>query len=385
MGEISPSLMEAVAARVTTAELHHQALNSPGEFVQRTIVEQPDLYAVRLEEGAAVLDGHEQIEHARSHLDDAGRAVLIQTFGCEPDKLENELQALSARAAQQMFRLDVDRMLRERAAAGRYAWVQERGVDYAAAMWVIAPEFMIAAIYEVIGDGQDVAGRDESYFGASRIHDDDVANAEKEEEARRTEARKRHEDATNSNLGLGYDIATGLLDPRGEQLNALREIVVRLIAEHYPSILAYGAGWTSRERQQPVGDTGRFEPLQAGAIVDSEIQRALEDPDPLRGIAQLTARWAAAFVIDPDGVPRTTALGTDRITRQLQGALPAGQSPLRNAVWAFMRPMLSPRLAEINKDDFIPDDTLAPPIDLDAARADSDLSDIDLGEEHHAA
>jgi hypothetical protein len=385
MSEVSPALMEAVAARVTTSEYRHQALNSPGEFVHQTVVETPDLYAVRLEEGRGVLDAHQQLERAREHLTEPGRETLAQTFGCEPDKLEGELQALSARAAQQTFRLDVDSGVRERAAAGRYAWVQDRGLDYAAAMWVIAPEFMIAAIYEAIGDGRHMAGRDESYFGASSISDEDVENAEKEEAARRAEARQRHEQATSSNLGLGYDVSTGLLDPRGEQLDALRAIVVRLLAEHYPSLVAYGAGWTSRERQQPVGDTGRFEPLAVSAIVDAEVQRALDDPDPLRGIAQLVARWAAAFTLDPDGVPRTTTLGTDRITRQLQATLPGGDSPLRRAVWAFMRPMLSPRLVEINRDEFLPDDSLAAAADLEAARADTDLSEIDLGEEQKAA
>jgi ParB-like nuclease family protein len=386
MGETSPSLMHAVAARITTADHHQQALNSIGEFVQRTVVEQPDLYAVRLEEGAAVLDGHEQIERARAHLSSGGRETLVQTLGCEPDKLELELQALSARAQRQMFRLDVDRSLRDRAAAGRYAWVHERGADYAAAMWVIAPEFMIAAVHEALaGSDSDAAMRDESYFGAADAGDEETEEALANERARREEIRKLHEEAANSNLGLGYDISTGLLEPRGEQLDALRSIVVRLLSDQYPSIIAYGAGWTSRERQQPVGDTGRFEPLQVGAIVDAELARALEDPDPLRGILQFVSRWAAAFVLDPNGVPRTTALGSDRMARKVQAALPAGESPLRSAVWQLMRPMLSPRLAEVNRDEFVLDDTLAPAADMEAARADSALEDIDLGEEQQAA
>jgi len=387
MGETSSSLMHAVAARITTADHHQQALNSIGEFVQRTVIEQPDLYAVRLEEGAAVLDGHEQIERARAHLSSGGRETLVQTLGCDADKLELELQALSARAQRQMFRLDVDRSLRDRAAAGRYAWVHERGADYAAAMWVVAPEFMIAAVHEALAasDSDTAAARDESYFGAADAGDEETEEALANERARREEVRKLHEEATNSNLGLGYDISTGLLEPRGEQLDALRSIVVRLLADQYPSIVAYGAGWTSRERQQPVGDTGRFEPLQVGAIVDAELQRALEDPDPLRGILQFVSRWAAAFVLDPNGVPRTTALGSDRMARKVQAVLPAGESQLRSAVWQLMRPMLSPRLAEVNRDEFVLDDTLALAADIDAARADSALEDIDLGEEQQAA
>ena len=55
-------------------------------------------------------------------------------------------------------------------------------------------------------------------------------------------------------------------------------------------MIAYGAGWTDRERQQPVGDTGHYEPRHTDAIVAEELQRALDEPGPLRGIAQLTAR-----------------------------------------------------------------------------------------------
>jgi hypothetical protein len=385
MNEISPSLMEAVAARISTSEHHYQALSGMGAFVQRTVVENENLYAVRLEEGRAVLDAHEEIERARAHLTASERETLLEVLGCEADKLDVELQALSARAEAQMFKLDVDGALRDRAASGRYAWVHRRGADYADAMWVIAPEFMIGAIYDAIGDRDGVNAKDESYFGSARVSDEDTRLAVKEDQARRAEARKLQDQAANSNLGLGYDIATGLLEPRGEQLDALRSIVARLLAMHYPTVIAYGAGWTTRERQQPVGDTGRFEPKQIDAIVDAELQRALEDPDPLRGIAQLVCRWAAAFVIDPNGVPRTTGLGSDRMTRKLQAALPAGESPLRDAVWQLMRPMLSPHLGEINRDAFVIDATLAPAADLETLRADSALADIDLGEEQHAA
>lgn len=58
------------------------------------------------------------------------------------------------------------------------------------------------------------------------------------------------------------------------------------------------------------------------AIVAAELQRALDKADPLRGIALLTARWGAAFVLNPDGVTRTEALGREWIARKLSDALP---------------------------------------------------------------
>ena len=85
--------------------------------------------------------------------------------------------------------------------------------------------------------------------------------------------------------------------------------------------------WTDPERQRPVGDTGRHEPRQLDAITDAEFERALADPHPLRGIAQPTARWAAAFVLDQAGVTRTKALGTERMERKLATRYPGERAP----------------------------------------------------------
>ena len=150
-------------------------------------------------------------------------------------------------------------------------------------------------------------------------------------------------------------------------------------------MIAYGAGWTDQDRQQPIGDTGRREPRQPDAILDAELERALEDPDPLRGIAQLAASWAAAFVLDPDGVTRTKTLGTDRMARKLADALPGGHGPLRASVWEFLRPMLSPRLAALHRDAFVFDQPHETTVELTAHRAESDLTDLDLPDDTEPA
>jgi hypothetical protein len=150
---------------------------------------------------------------------------------------------------------------------------------------------------------------------------------------------------------------------------------------HYRELIAYGAGWTDPERQQPVGDTGRHEPRHVDAIIEAELDRALADPDPVRGIAQLTARWAAAFVLDPAGATRTKALGTETMARKLRAALPGGEGALRAAVWEFMRPMLSPALVALNRDAFVTDEGIETTVDIDAYRASSDLDELALGDE----
>jgi hypothetical protein len=384
MHDVAPELSQAVAARVTTSELHDQALRDLGGFVHRTVVEDERVYAVRIDDGV-LLDATEQLEHARRHLGPERHAEAAAALGCVTDKLDSELDALAARARTGALKLRVDATLRDRAANGRYGWVFERGQDFAAGIWVIDPVFMIDAVRQQLADASAETAREETYFGGAHLDDDELRDAAEEDRRRRAAERARHAEATASNLSLGHDIRAALADPSVDQLSALREIVCRLLCEHHPELIAYGAGWTDAERQQPVGDTGRREPRHVDAIVAVELRRALDDPDPLHGIAQLVARWGAAFLLDPDGVTRTKALGSERMARKLRDALPGGEQPLRAALWASMRPILSPRLVELNKDAFVFDAGIESSVDLKAHRADSELDELDLGDDEHAA
>jgi hypothetical protein len=380
MHELAPELTDAVARRITTRDLHDKALQDLGAFVHRTVVEDEHTYAVRIDDGA-LLDAAEQIEHARAHLGPDGQTQITAMLGCKPERLDAELDTLTARARARAIKLHVTGEVRDRARNGRYAFVHDRGRDFAAAIWVVDPAFMLDLVHEQLREVETAPAREEAYFAGARLDDDELRDAAAEDEQRRAQARARHAEATRSNLGLGHDIRAGLIDPTDAQLRALTQIVCRLLVRHYRELVAYGAGWTDPERQQPVGDTGRHEPRQIDAIVDAELQRALADPDPLRGIAQLTARWAAAFVLDPAAVTRTKALGSESMARKLRDALPGGEGALRAAVWEFMRPMLSPALASLNRDAFVIDQSVETTVDLDGHRGASDLDELALDDE----
>ncbi|MGO9960531.1 MAG: ParB/RepB/Spo0J family partition protein [Solirubrobacteraceae bacterium] len=380
MHDIAPHLTQAVAKRISSSDLHDKALQDLGAFVHRTIVEDTDTYAVRIDDGA-LLDAYDQIERARAHLSPTGQDQVAGILGCPVDKLGKELDTLAARAKTRALKLPITTEVRDRARAGRYAYIHDRGRDFAASIWVVDPAFMIDLAAEHLKDDNGIPAREETFFKGASLNDADLRDAADEDRKRTQAWRQRQADATRTNLGLGHDIRAGLTDPQERQLHALKEIVCHLIAEHYPEIIAYGAGWSDPERQRPVGDTGRHEPAHADAIVEAELERALGDRDPLHGIAQLVARWAAAFVLHPDGVTRTKALGTDRMGRKLQDALPRGDSPLRRAVWEFLRPMLSPTLVEVNRDAFVSGDRLRSTADITAHRASSDLTELDLGDE----
>jgi hypothetical protein len=67
------------------------------------------------------------------------------------------------------------------------------------------------------------------------------------------------------------------------------------------------------------------------------------------------------------------------MARKLSDALPGGENPMRAGVWQFMRPMLSPNLAQLSRDAFVVDEAEST-VRLDEHRGDSDLTDLDLGE-----
>ena len=390
MQEISPPLVASVAQRISSREMHDRALRDLGGFVHKTIVEDPGVYAVRIDQGA-LLDAHEQIERAREHLTDEHTAALEAMFvrgnttddndgDGRPAKVnaDSELEVLSKRAKSTALKIAVDEAMRDRAANGRFGWVHRRGEDFADGIWVIDPLFLIDCAHELLAEGAGGHAAEETMFSGAKLQDDEMDAARADDDARREAERERQEQAKASNLGLGSDVAAGLMDPHGDQMKALRDLVCRLLAREYPDVIAYGAAWTDRSNQQPVGDSRRFEPRAVDAIVDSELQRALDDPEPLRGIAVLTSRLCSAFVLDPDGVTKTKALGSDRMGRKLRDALPGGAGALRDAVWQFISPMLSPRLRELNRDAFVIDE-LADTVDLHAHRQDSGLEDLDLG------
>jgi ParB-like chromosome segregation protein Spo0J len=97
MHELAPELTTAVAARISSPELHERALHDLGAFVHRTVVEDESVYAVRIDDGA-LLDAAEQLERARAQLTAATRPQAASLLGCAADKLDRELDALGARA-----------------------------------------------------------------------------------------------------------------------------------------------------------------------------------------------------------------------------------------------------------------------------------------------
>jgi hypothetical protein len=150
--EIAPQLTQAVAKRITSSNLHDKALQDLDAFVHRTVVEDEHAYAIRIDDGA-MLDAAEQIAHAREHLGTEGQGQIAAILGCEPGHLDAELDTLAARSKARALKIRITGDVRDRARNGRYAYVHDRGQDFAAGVWVVDPAFMLDLVHEHIGEG----------------------------------------------------------------------------------------------------------------------------------------------------------------------------------------------------------------------------------------
>jgi hypothetical protein len=303
MHDLAPQLTEAVAKRITTGDLHAKALRDLGAFVHRTVAEDEHTYAVRIDDGAR-LDAAEQIDHARGQLSDSGRRHVGGILGCEPERLDRELDTLAARAKSRALKLHITGEVPDRARNGRYAFVHDRGRDFAAGVWVVDPAFMIDLVHEQIQEDDTAAAREEAYLAGARIDDDELRDAAAEDEQPRAQARARQAEATRSNLGLGHDIRAGLIQPT----------------------------------RPAAGDRAAHRPARRRLYAR-----------PRRRLAHQGARVRA----DGAQAPRRPA---------------RRESALRASVWELMRPMLSPALVSLNRDAFVVQDERERPSTSPAAR-----------------
>jgi hypothetical protein len=188
MHAIAPQLTEAVAKRITTDDLHDKALKDMGAFVHRTVVEDEHTYAVRIDDGA-LLDAAEQIDQARGHLNEPCQRQIAAILGCEPERLDREFDTLGARAKSRALKLRITGEVRDRARNGRYAYVHDRGADFAAGIWVVDPAFMIDLVHQQLQDDETEPAREEPYFAGARLDDAELRDAAAEDEQRRAAVR----------------------------------------------------------------------------------------------------------------------------------------------------------------------------------------------------
>ena len=114
------------------------------------VVEDEHAYAVRIDDGA-LLDAAEQIARARAHLT-AGRPPRSRR-GCSAARPTSSTRARRARRPRPREPRASCASTPRCATAprtGRYAYVHDRGPDFAAGIWVVDPVFMLDALREAL-------------------------------------------------------------------------------------------------------------------------------------------------------------------------------------------------------------------------------------------
>ena len=291
-------------------------------------------------------------------MSDSGRHQIAGILGCEPERLDKELDTLAARAKSRALKLRITGEVRDRARNGRYAFVHDRGRDFAAGIWVVDPAFMIDLVQEQIQDDGTAPAREEAYFAGARIDDDELRDAAAEDEQRRAQARARHADATRSNLGLGHDIRAGLIEPtdspapraQADRLPPARPPLPR--ADRLRRRLDRPRTPAARRRHRPPRAAPRRRDHRRRARARARRPRPAARASPSSPPAG-QPRSCSTPPASP--APRRSAQSGWRASSR--DALPGGDSALRAAVWEFMRPMLSPALVALNRDAFVADES----------------------------
>src|SRR5262249_37556098 len=159
-------------------------------------------YAIRIDDGA-LLDAAEQIDQARAHLTEPGQRQIAGILGCEPERLDRELDTLGARAKSRGLKLRITREVRDPAPnrrspyghapdRARYPFSPAGGGDSAAGIWVIAPAFMIALAHQQLQDDESGRAGEGAYFAGARWDDAEPHDAGAEDGGPRAAVGARH-------------------------------------------------------------------------------------------------------------------------------------------------------------------------------------------------
>ena len=192
MHEIAPELTLAVAERITTTDLHEKALRDLGAFVHRTVVENEHTYAIRVDDGA-LLDGADQIEQARAHLTPAAQRAGRPHARLHPRRARRRARhARPPAPRRKALKIRVDGALRDRARTGRYAYVHERGRDFAAASGSSTRCSCSTSYASTSSTPTTTRPATRRYFSGARLDDDELRAAAEQDRQRRAEQRARH-------------------------------------------------------------------------------------------------------------------------------------------------------------------------------------------------
>ena len=382
MHEVAPDLTQAIAKRITSTDLHDSALRDLGAFVHRTIVEDEHTYAVRIDDGA-LLDAAEQIDRARPKLTPTTREQLAA------DPL------LRARQARPGAR-HAHRPLQDQGAQA-----QDHSGD---------PRTRPRRMLRLRPPTR--TGLRRRHLGRqSPVHDRPRPRTPRRPpgrsgRSRRDVLRRRHDSTTMNSAPPDRKTASAATHSacaKPRRPTATSDSATTCApASWTPPRPAARAQSRSSATSSPTTTATSSPTAEAGQTKNANSQSATPaatNPDNRRHPRRRARARARGPGPAPRHRPTHRQLGRSlrarprrhhphqdarhrthgpqaRTTHSL-----AAHNPLRAAVWDFLRPMLSPRLAALHRDTFVLDEPFETTVELAAHRAESDLADLDLGDE----
>ncbi|MBJ7469706.1 MAG: ParB N-terminal domain-containing protein [Solirubrobacteraceae bacterium] len=350
----SPPLAGTVADWITTPARNSQAATDIQAAVLAALRTSEDAYAVALHHGTSI-DAAQALRDTVPELqDDKTIARAAGILGCGGGEVPARLVALTHKAQQCSAQIAITEAVQDRAITTRCAWVHRSDIDREPMVLLIDPVFMIDLVMDAIRGAKaptDAPAPTEP--PAKPQADPSPSNPRTDADSTgdldpSSADRRPSRSAVARNLGLGQDITAGLLTLSADQADGLRIVVCRLLASQYGDALAFGAAWTSRDRQQRTKQMAPYTPMDIDVIVALEVERALADADPLRGIAQLATRIAASVFLDPEGAITDGPLDAERVTPKTHEVA----ATTDRALWDLMRPMLSPAVVAMHRDTY---------------------------------
>ena len=377
MHQLAPQLTAAVAARVTSGDLHDKALRDIGAFVHRTVVEDEHAYAVRIDDGA-LLDAAEQIEQARAQLSDPGREQAARPARLRAREARDRARRAHRSRQEPGAKLRITAEIRDRARAGASRscttrpGLRRRDLGH-------LPRVHPRPHRRRAQAGRDDTGpaREEAFFAGAGLDDISSTGRRRADRARKQQAKLRHAEASRRNLGLGHDIRAGLIEPTPGQLQALKASSAACSPSTTATSSPTAPAGATRSASSPSA-TPPHEPRHPDTILDAELQHGSRTPTRSEG-----SRSSSPAGPPPSPRPRRhhPHQGARLRTHEPQAPRRPPQRQHRSARRrrALVRPRPSPALAAMHRDAFISErnrryhgQTGRPP------RSTSDLDDLYL-------
>ncbi len=426
----SPALGDAIARRISTTDDYREAATDLSAFInkmigqgrdvqtdeaakavgdddtsegkkgddtQNTVTDLPYVRTLRQQSPLLMTDELAAAQRALTDEDRARLRPILKPYlkaSEDLEKIDEILRRLTddAGASNRVSYLPVTPQMRDAARAADVVFIQKVGGDFADWMWVIDPVWMISTIATHLADTEEEAKARGSNAGGGVIKGSSSSLEDHDEDGREEARSSRASDISAAETraqakARNADIRDGLAafwtskDDVVLRRTAALEALIELIFSTHREPIAYYAGWTNSEYQQPKASGQGYEPMPADRILEAERLRIrkLAAKNPTLAMFALVEAVFGGALLDTDGINSASGriMGSDKAERVFRDLIPGGDTDLRRALWAVFADGLQPHTREKHVTSFVFTDANSS-ADLAVASEDAPLAAIEL-------